>query len=376
MVGTLQSKARRAFLLSVFLLLPLVTAFVIAQTTQQMGYGDSDEYLQMAENPFRLTFSPHAYRILIPYAAVLVSALAHWPLDLSFFLISLLAFECINLGILFWAYGRMGHAPATAILLSLLYCFSYAGVYNLHNYVHIGFWWHLLVLLGFIAILYDKYAWLFAVVVVGALVNETIVILLPLFIAHDVYRRRSWGVLFRAALILVGFFSLFLLFRSGLILKASSGISSHTSFLTLDYLKYVYWYWGGPIQTAKQIAMSFLVLWPLAGLGFLHSDNESRLMALLIPLAALQVVIATDAIRMTVVSFPAVLLLVGNLFRVLTRPEQIAATVLSAANFYSFNWDWHRVLVTGCASFVVVVWYFVVVRRRIQARTTVGIAQS
>jgi len=99
-------------------------------------------------------------------------------------------------------------------------------------------------------------------------------------------------------------------------------------------------------------------------------------MAFLIPLAALQVVIATDAIRMTVVSFPAVLLLVGNLFRVLTRPEQIAATVLSAANFYSFNWDWHRVLVTGCASFVVVVWYFVVVRRRIQARTTVGIAQS
>jgi predicted membrane protein len=128
---------------------------------------------------------------------------------------------------------------------------------------------------------------------------------------------------------------------------------------------------GGLVGAFRQIVGSFNILWPLAILGFLHSNKQSRIMALLIPLAILQIAFATDVVRMTVVGFPAVLLLVANLFRVLTRQERIAATVLAVGTFYAYDWNFYRQIIAGVGSLLIFLWYFIMVRRRIRERNSI-----
>jgi hypothetical protein len=366
MIISIRSRFRRLPFLFFLIILPLLFAFIIGLTTQRMGHGDSGDYLRTAQAWFQFTSAPHGYRILIPYLARLLSILTHSPLEAAFHVLSVLAFEGVNILIIIWARNQLHQSLENACLLAILYSFSFAGVEYLQNYVHIGLWWHLLILIGFWAILLDNYLVLLLVLIVGALVTESICILIPLFFLRAMFRGFIWKGFLRTCGLLAGFLSIFFLLRSGLILQGSAGFSTYSAFYTLDYVKYVYEYMGGAAGACIQILGSYNVVWPLIFLGFWHSDKPSRIMALLIPLAILQIVLATDVVRMVMISFPAMLLMAANLFKILNRPERITGTALAVAAFYAYNWNWHRQVIAMCVSLFILGWYFLVVRRRMR----------
>ena len=361
----INAKARiRPATWALFAILPLAFAFIIARTTQQMGFGDAGQYMKMAEQPFQFTASPWGYRIVVPYLAALIAGVLRIPLDRSFWFLSLLAFEAINLVIMIWGVYGLHLSVFSAILLAAIYSFSYAGVYNLHNYVHIGFYWELLVFLGFLAIYYDKFLLLLIIVSLGSAVTENVIILIPTYLILKLFSGGAKKAVVRTLVLSVGFLVVFLFVRSGLLFKGATGFTSYSHFYTLDYVKFVYHNWGGPAGAAKQVVKAFLVVWLLAALGFIHSSKTSRLLAILIPLAIVQILLATDVIRMTSIAFPAILLLVAVLFKSMKVYEQVLATALSILSFYAFNLNVDWLLVLGGAGLVIGLWYLAIFRQR------------
>jgi hypothetical protein len=348
-----------------FTVLPLVFAYIITHTTQPMGFGDAVQYMKMAEQPFQFTASPWGYRIVVPYLAALISNLLRIPLGQTFLFLSLLAFEAINMVIMIWSVRGLRLSIWTAVMLAMLYSFSYAGVYNLHNYIHIGFYWELLVFLGFLTIYYDRFPLLLMIVSLGSAVTENVIILIPTYFIYKFFTGNSLKAIVRTLILSAAFLAVFLLVRSGLLFKGSTGLTTYTHFYTLDYLKFVYNNWGGPSGAAKQVVKAFLLVWLIAALGFVHSTKNGRLIAALIPLAIVQIALATDVIRMTSIGFPAILMLVAFLFRSMKTYEQILATAMSIFSFYAFNLNIQWLLVLAITGLVILIWYVTIFNRRI-----------
>lgn len=321
----------------------LALGVLLRAITRPMGFGDAETYLLMAQRVGEFTSSPHGYRILIPYLAAFLSNLTALPLPDAFVVLTLTAFVGVNLTLTIWFNRTLKLPLRTALLLTALYIFSYAGIYNLHNAVHVGYWEHWFLLLGFIAIYHSRFWFLAAVVFVSVWVKETVVLLFPLYFV-TAWRDSSFRpALVRTIILIAIFLSVFILLRSGLFLSGTTGLSTYSNFYTLGYVQFVLEGWK-QINPLKEIYFAFQFLWLLALYGFLHSPQRARWTALLVPLALSQILLATDTQRMTALAFPAILLLVSFLFRNLSFAEQCFVAVLNPLAFLLYNFHARYVL--------------------------------
>jgi hypothetical protein len=310
----------------------LLLGLVLRATTNPMGFGDAETYLAIAQHVGQFTVSPHGYRLLVPYAAAALSALSSLSLLSSFLIWTAIAFIGVNLTLIFWFHHLLSFPLSTALLLDLLYAISYAGVYNLHNFVHVGYWEHWVILLGVIAIYHESFPLLAGTLLVGSWIKETTVLLLPLFIFIETATRGVLSALRKALSLVLIFLAVFVLLRSGILLQGTNGVNSYSSFYTLDYVRFIIGGWS-----VNDIYSTFQLLWLLAALGLLWAQVRVRWMTLLIPLAISQLVLATDTLRMTAIAFPAILLLCAQLFRRMTFAEQIVVASLNPIAFYMYN---------------------------------------
>lgn len=314
----------------------LALGVALRALTRPMGLGDSETYLQMAEQVGVFTISPHGYRILIPYLAAFLSNLTSTPLPTAFLVLTLSAFAGVNLTLAIW-FNRILCLPfSTALLLTGLYVFSYAGIYNLHNAVHVGYWEHWFVLLGFIAIYHERFRLLAATVFLGVWIKETVVLLLPLEFAMVWRHRGLRNAVFSIGILGAIFLSVFLFMRSGLVLSGATGFGTYSSFYSLEYIQFVLAGWKST-NPLKEIYFAFQLLWLIALFGWFRAPPRARRMTLLIPLAVAQILFATDTQRMTVLAFPAILLLIAFLFRHQSIAAQAFLAILNPLAFLLYN---------------------------------------
>lgn len=314
--------------------------------THGMGLGDSETYLQMAQRVGEFTISPHGYRILIPYLAAFLSSVSGQPLPATFLFLTLLAFTGVNLTLVFWFNRLLGLRLTTALLLSAVYIFSYAGIYNLHNSTHIGYWEHWFLLLGCIAIYHERFWILAAIVFVSVWVKETVVLLFPVFFLIH-WRDHGFGSALVKTLILTSIFlSVFLFLRSGLVLRGTGGFTTYSNFYSLEYVQFIISGWK-QINPLKEVYFSFEIGWLLAFAGWFYAPRRARWMALLVPLAISQILLATDTQRMTVLAFPVVLLLISYYFKQLSIAAQTFAATLSPLLFLLYNFSSRYLLIVS-----------------------------
>lgn len=318
-------------ILTFLLLIPLLKF-----STQPMGFGDSNRYYKVALNPFLFTEPPWGYRILVPHLA---SALP-FGLRLNFMIISYLSFVMINLILFYWL--RKEHLSVLkSFCCCLFYTFSYAGVYNIHNFVHVGFFEHLLLLLGFIAIYKNKFLPLFLVILIGSFAKETLILLIPLYLIVNFHKSEWQETSLKTLMLSLLYLCIFYLIRASNLLYINKvTLSSYVNFYSRQWLYDAYC--STPINTVKMLTSAFAVWIPLAILGFLFSDRRSRLLTLFIPFSAAMIIIGGDAERAVAISFPAFLLLMSNLFRICKDKEVIALLLINVLVFLAYNHLWLR----------------------------------
>lgn len=276
---------------------------------------------------------------------------------MTFFVFSLLAFLSINWLIFYWTLRLLHWQTVTAVVLSLTFSFSYGGAYNLGNYIHVGYYELLLILFGFIAIYHERFDWLLTSIAVGSFVKETVIILLPLYVAYSFVVGWSAQIEKRLLALSAVYLAIYFFLRSGILFHDTSGIATYAHFYTPDYLRLVVESWGGPLSVTKNILFAFMLAWLSAALGFVCcADRRARVMALLIPLAIAQILLATDVERMTIVAFPAILLLSGLLFQRIRAVEQITFAALNIPAFLLYNQSNFFAPFFGAAFGAIVLW--------------------
>lgn len=151
---------------------------VARNLTLPMGFGDSENYLKMAQTPGAFIRSPWGYRIGVPYAASGVSNLLSLPLQTTFSVLQLSMFGVIMTALCTWISTGLERGTFVGTLCALLFMFSYPGTYNLHNVAHIGLGEHLFILLGCMAIYGKHFFALCVVTVLSCFVKESVGFLL------------------------------------------------------------------------------------------------------------------------------------------------------------------------------------------------------
>jgi hypothetical protein len=142
-----------------------------------------------------------------------------------------------------------------------------------------------------------------------------------------------------------------------LVLSGTTGFSTYSSFYSLEYIQFVIagWQQTNPL---KEIYFAFQLLWLFAFFGWFRAPARARWMALLIPLAISQVLFATDTQRMTVLAFPAVLLLSAFFLGQLPLAAQCFLAVLNPLAFLLYNFhSRYLLLYTLWAGFWLALWY-------------------
>jgi hypothetical protein len=311
----------------------------------------------MAERVGQFTISPHGYRILVPYLAAWLARVADIPLPDAFLVLTLFAFAGVNLTLVLWFNRGLGLTLSTALLLSVLYVFSYAGIYNLHNAVHVGYWEHWFLLVGFICIYHGRFWALAAIVLVSVWIKETILLVMPLEFMMVWRARGLRRAILRVSILMGLFLFVFLLLRSGIWLTGTTGFSSYSSFYSLAYLDFIVKGWV-QINPIKEIYFAFQLLWLVGLFGWFYAPGRARWMALFVPVAIAQVLLATDTQRMTALAFPAVLLLCAFLLKELSLVAQCFVVALNPLAFLMYNLHGRYLLVfTASAAFWLVFWY-------------------
>jgi hypothetical protein len=294
------------FLLAICCLLGLY----MRKITIPMGFGDSERYLPMAEAPGTFTTAPWGYRIAIPYAAASLSSLLGVSIKSAFGMLQVGMYSILLTTMFLWIHLGLRVDSYTGAITTLLFVFSYAGVYNLHNVVHVGFGEHLLVLLGIIAIYHNYYGALLGIIILSCFVKETVgLIIVPTFFVYSLTYERLGPACLKTAILGIAFVSLSLLVRSSILFTNHTDVMEYVSFFNWQYVKFVYAYWGGVRGAIWQTAQTFGPTWLLAFAGFLVAPTRLKLLAVVPALCTLQIVFATDVLRMVGVGFPVVLAL-------------------------------------------------------------------
>jgi hypothetical protein len=276
-----------------------VAGLYVRQFTLPMGFGDSGHYLAMAQDPGTFERSPWGYRIAVPYAASGISRALALSIRSAFGILQLAMFGLTLSLIFLWISGPLSRDRLVAALSTTLFTFSYPGVYNLHNIIHVGLGEHLFVLLGCIAIYSNRWLALCLVTAVSCLVKESVgFLLIPSYFVSAVFFdpwRRAFA---RTAVLCVAFLAPFMFLRSGLLFHNHADINTYTSFYTLDYVRYCWNYWGGAAGAVKAIITWFGPLCLLSIVGFFVAPPRLKVLVVLPVLAAIQIALATDVMRM------------------------------------------------------------------------------
>ncbi len=372
---------RGLFLLGLGIGLSIALAWLLTATTDFMSCGDCPRYVDIANNPFVFTASPWGYRILVPWVALLITRVSPVSLDAAFLALTLLGFAAVVTTIVYWFGAKLGHSTQVAVMMALLYSFSYGAVFYLHGYQNIGFWEHLAVLLGFIAIYHRRFVWLVPIVVLGEMVKESVVVLIFLY---AVYAAKMEGIrvaVRNAAVLSLVYVAVFFLLRSGAIWRSGGNVQDYASYYTVEYFQWLFSVYGGPLRAIPKTLAIYAVTLPLAIIGWFCSSTRDRVMAMMAPLALTQLAFGGDVERLMILAFPGILLPIANLFRRISAGERWALVGLAIGVFYAHYYlvfsprlydpvTWEnaylflvRPLMLG--SFAIVFgWYFLVHRRR------------
>lgn len=336
-----------------------LAGFYVRQFTLPMGFGDSGHYLAMAQDPGTFARSPWGYRIAVPYAAFGISGVLALPIKTAFGILQIAMFGLILTLIFLWISGVLRRGNFVAALSAALFAFSYPGVYNLHNIVHVGLGEHLFVLLGCMAIYSNRWRTLCLVTAVSCLVKESVgFLLIPTYFVSAVFFEPWRRTLVRTAVLSAAFLAPFLLLRSGVLFHNHLDSNTYTSFYTLDYVRYCWNYWGGPARAAKQIITWFAPLCLLSFAGFFAAPPRLKALVVLPVLAAMQIALATDVMRMVGVGIPVMIGLSSFAFNRMRAEHAALVASLSGLHFLCLN---HRVggtasLKVACVLIVVLFW--------------------
>ena len=352
----------RKLLFSIILLLiiSIGLAYFMQQVTRPMGFGDAKRYLSVAQQPGVFTRSPWGYRIAVPYTANLLSTITQIGLLKAFDVIQIALFSIFFTVLLLWLRHGLNISSYSVLLTAVIFLFSYAGIYNLHNRVHVGYGEYLLILLGSIAIYYDRYWILFILLAASCFVKETVgLLLIPTYFVSSLLKHHWSLVLAKTALLGLIFTSLSFLLRSGFLFRLGGGFDAYSSFYNQEYILSVYQYWGGVRGGLTQIAYTFGPAWLLALAGFIVAPKRLKVFVVLPLLACIQILLGTDVYRMVSVGAPIILV-----FCAITLDHvnpKIAPLLAGLSVFYFISWN-HQVgmkaafISTVVTTIVLLVW--------------------
>jgi hypothetical protein len=317
-----------------FALLGLVARHI----TIPMGFGDSKNYLEMAQAPGTFISSPWGYRIGVPYAARGVSQMLSLPIQTAFSLLQLSMFGVIMTVLFLWVSSVLERGGLIGALCAMLFAFSYPGTYNLHNVVHVGLGEHLFVLLGSMAIYSNRFFVLCVVIAISCFVKESGgFLLIPTYLVSALIFSPWRTALQRCALLCVAFLAPFLVLRSGVFFDNHNSLNTYISFYTLDYMRFCWNYWGGPLGAIKQIAFWFGPLCLLSVVGFFAAPPKLKALAALPILATIQIALATDVMRMVGVGVPVMIALSGFTLSRMRATHAVLVVVLCSLHFLTLN---------------------------------------
>jgi hypothetical protein len=351
-------KRKASLLISIFGL-SVLTGLCAKQFTLPMGFGDSERYLAMAQDPVRFIGAPWGYRVAVPYAAQAISAGLSLPIETTFSALQLTMFAVILTGIVAWVSNQYKGGSLVGALCAILFAFSYPGVYNLHNVVHVGFAEHLCVLLGCMAIYGNRFGLLCILIALSCLGKESVgFLLIPTYFSYAA-TAFPWPIaLRRGTLLIVAFLAPFCLLRFSNLFHHHGDSTTYASFYTLEYARFCWNYWGGPLGAAKQIASWFGPLYLLFAAGFLAAPTQLRALALLPILATFQILLATDVMRMVGVGVPVIVLVSSCALARMRIEYAVLLVIVCVGNFFSLNYNVGGNIARGiaCVSTLAVLW--------------------
>ena len=324
---------------AVVFVLAALAALFMQSVTQPMGFGDSSIYRQMAQSPGTLIKPPWGFRIAVPYTAALISNTLNIDLRYAFAAMQIAMYALIMTGLWFWTSRALCTDRFSVALMCLLFMFSYPGVYNLHNVVHVGLAEHLLVLAGCIAIYHGRFSALMCVILVSCFVKESVgMLLIPTFIIVEIAVGKRSLILRRAGMLIAIYAGCFLLLRSGLLFANRLDTAHYAYFYSWKYMQQLYNYWGGVLGAVKHIAVTFGPTWILALGGFIVAPSRLKWLSCLVLFAASQIVLATDVMRMVGTAYPAVLAL--SVFCLVRVKRHWAALLVGSQALYFFCYNY------------------------------------
>lgn len=301
---------RRDVNLIIGAILGTVSFLILSGLTYTMGMGDSDIYLSMGKDPFSEHISPWGYRIGIPMIVYFLSKLLNVDAEMMFFLLQLIFYVSIVTILFCYSASKFELDRPSSLIICLFFIFSYIGTYNIHNFMHIGYAEYLLILVGFIAILEDRFYLLLLVIVISSFVKENIgLLLIPTYVVRALLRLGFKKVVPRCAILIVLFGAIFVLLRHIDILHVGLGSNHYLSFYDLHNFKATSLYYSSIFQLLLHTFLTFGLLWFLVFDTFIHGSDILAPSLTLIILSIIQIILATDTLRMVSCSFPAVLML-------------------------------------------------------------------
>lgn len=283
--------------------------YVAANITEPLGFGDRERYLEMALVPENFVGSPWGYRIGVPFLVHFISAQLSVSVETVYSFAQHFMLALFLTILFFWFSARLRIQKISSILICLMFVFSYPGIYYLHNFTHIGFFEYLFILLGALAVYYNKFLFLCCVIFISGFFKESIgLILIPSFFVSSIYFAKGERVVLKCITLGIIYFSVFFFLRSGLMFFGNNGINSYASFYSAQTLVDVYEYYGGFLGALKTIAGVFGPILMLAFFGFWFSDLKQKFLISIPLFASMQILLASDVGRMVSLGMPVLLL--------------------------------------------------------------------
>lgn len=287
-------------LISILINILYVNTFA-ASILGKYPWGDALQYFNMSYSPFSpAASSPFVYRVLTPFLVYLI------PIN------HLIGFKLVNYSalfftsMLFYYYLRklnFSRLISTAGILFLL--FSPITIYNIYNYCLTDSLSFLFFLLAFYGILTKNKKLYFIAITIGILNRETILFAVPLFFIYSLRETGLKESIKSTVLLSLPALAVFLGIRYLIKLGAYyNSYSTGTLIIMIEHFANV----GLPIL--YQLYMPFGILCVLFIITLMKKKIKSDFLksaVWLVPLMALQILVAGDIFRITFIAFPIII---------------------------------------------------------------------
>lgn len=307
---------------------------VLLYADQWEEIGDGVHYLSLYEKG--IAASPFGYRILTP----LMAKLLPWSAYVNFSVITLLSLTLIP-GILSVLFKRAQKTDLFIFLITFLWVFSYPFIYYSSTIIRAdGPMLMLLSLIFLIASTSSNALLVCAVIILGTLAHEMMLIALPLFFIDKVFPCKtlkcgqvySWPELFFIALLTIGFF-----LSARQLISVLPGQVSYVNGLKSIY-DHVMSNSGSLLMHGMRIYAAYgpLFFYSISG-AFLLGRNESLNFGFILLVVAMLTVLAVDTLRvMSIIYIPVIYYAAEFLFFLYRKNMVIFITALLMQLIYSY----------------------------------------